>query len=96
MFQIQVGLAQHAKKTEVFYSGNGSHHVHDFIALGFELLQVVAVHLHGELAFHAAHRFFHVVGNGLRKFHSTPGIWLSCLSIAAIRSSLSSRKTGRH
>ena len=43
------------------------------IALRFQRLQVVAVNLDRKLAFHAADRFFHVVGNGLREVPQRAG-----------------------
>ena len=39
----------------------------DLDRLRFQRLQIVAIDLHRQRAFHAAHRFFQVVGNGLRK-----------------------------
>ena len=50
-----------------------SHHVHDFVALGLERLQIVAEYLDGRLALHSAHRFFHVVGDRLREIPERAG-----------------------
>ena len=43
--------------------------------LASRVLQVVAIDLDGKLAFDAAHRFLHVVGDGLREVPSAPGIF---------------------
>ncbi len=53
--------------------GIGPHHIHDLLAFALQRLQVVTVDLDGKLAFHAAHRLFHVVGNGLRKIPKRAG-----------------------
>ena len=63
--EVQVGLAEDAKDSEVLDSFDLAHDVDDLSALSSRVLQVVAIDLRGQLAFHAADRLFHVVLDGL-------------------------------
>ena len=63
--EIQVGLAQHAEYSQVLDSFNRTHDADDLIGFLFQDLQIIAINLGGQFAFHAADRLFHVVFNGL-------------------------------
>ena len=64
-YQVQIGLADHAKQPQVLNPLNVPHHVDDLVALLFEQLEIVAVDLDRQFALDAAHGLFHVVGNRL-------------------------------
>ena len=63
--QVEVRLAEDSEHADVLNARNRAHDVDDFIAAFFQNLEIVAVDFDGELAFHAADRFLHVVGDGL-------------------------------
>ena len=50
-----------------------AHDADDLVALFLQRLQIVAEDLDGQLAFHAADGFFHVVGDGLREIPDHAG-----------------------
>ena len=62
---VQIGLAQHAKHSQILNALDLGHDLDDLVTLGFENFQVVAVDLGGQRAFHSAHRLLHVVFDGL-------------------------------
>ena len=86
--EVDVGLAEGVKNSEVLDSLHLLHRVHDLIGFFLENFQIVAIDLRGKFAFHAADGFFHVVFDGLRKSPVTPGIFSSSRFMAAIRSVL--------
>ena len=65
--QVQIGLAEDTKESQVFDALNSAHDIHHLVGLVFEQLQIVAIKFHGQLAFHAAHGLLHVVGDRLRE-----------------------------
>ncbi len=65
--QVQIRLPDGAKDSEIGDAANLAHHADDLVPLLFERRQIGAVNLHRELAFDAADRLFHVVGDGLRE-----------------------------
>ena len=82
-------MTQHPKEAEVLDALNVPHNIHNLVALFLQHLEIVAVHLGGELPFHAANRFLHIVGDGLREIPDRrPGIFSISRSMAAISSSL--------
>src|ERR1039458_3426618 len=74
--EFHVGLADHAEEAEIGDARNGAHDADDFVAFGFQSLQVLAINLDGELTLDAADGFFHVVGNGLRIVPESAGDFL--------------------
>ena len=64
---VQVRLTEDAKNTEVLNARNLTHNRDDLIRLALKGLQIIAIDLGGEFAFHSADGLFHVVFNGLRK-----------------------------
>src|ERR1019366_2690808 len=66
-FEVQIGLANHAKQSEVLNPWNAPHHADDLVAGVLEQFEIVAVDLDRQLPFDAAHGLLHVVGDGLRK-----------------------------
>ena len=62
----------------------------------FQRLQIVAIDFGGELPLTPLTASSMLSAMGCEKFQSTPGIFSSSRSMAAISSSLSSPKTGRH
>ncbi len=64
---IQIGLAGHLKHAQVGNASHAAHHAGDLARQIFQRVQIAAVDLGCQLAFHAAHRLLHVVFNGLRE-----------------------------
>jgi hypothetical protein len=64
---VQVGLSQDSKQAEILNTGDPAHDIDNLFALSFEDSQIITIQLDGKLAFYTADRFFHVVGDRLRK-----------------------------
>ena len=64
---VQIGLPEQAEDSQVFDAGNGVHDLHNFVRFVLQRSQVVAINLGRKLPLDAAHRFLHVVGDGLRE-----------------------------
>ena len=64
--KVQVGLAHDAEEPQIFNAVHCCHLCLDQFGRLFQLAQIVAVELHGQLAFDATDRLFHVVGDRLR------------------------------
>ena len=65
--EVQVRLADDTEEAEVLDPIDVPHNPDYLFAFGLQHLQVVAIHLRGELPLDPAHRLFHVVLNGLGK-----------------------------
>jgi len=70
---IQVGLADDAKQSEVLDTSDAVHDAQNLVALRLQCFQIVTVHFQSELTLDAADRFLHVVGDRLREAPAHPG-----------------------
>ena len=66
-FEIQVGLAQNPKDSQIFNSFDLAHNGDNLIGLLLENVQVIAVDFCGQFALYPTDRLFHVVFYWLRK-----------------------------
>ena len=71
--KFRLGWPITRNKSQILNALDRAHHVDDLVALFFQRLQIVAVNLDGQLAFHAADRFFHVVRDRLREIPDHAG-----------------------
>ena len=77
--QIHVRLAAYLERAQIGDAGNLAHHVLNLVGFGFEHFQVGAKKLDRQFAFHAADRFFDVVGNRLGKIPVHAGKFVQLL-----------------
>src|SRR5271166_3828853 len=71
--EVEVGLADNPKHSQVLHALNILHDGDDLVRLGFERFQVVSINLDCQFALDTAHRFFHVVRNRLREVPGDSG-----------------------
>ncbi len=62
---VEIGLSGDLENAEIGDAADATHHSLDLCGFIFELVQVAAIDLGGEFAFHATDRLLHVVFNGL-------------------------------
>ena len=65
--EVQIGLANDAKETQILDARDFAHDVDDLLALLLKQLEVRSEYLDCQFALHAANRLLHVVGNRLRE-----------------------------
>ena len=71
--EVEVRLPDHTKEPEILDAGYCPHDADDLFTRVFERPEIITVHLDRQFSLDPAHRFFHIVGNGLGEVPNRTG-----------------------